>query len=93
MQPWKRKAKEFLSACLTDDPGKFCPEFRFGATELYDGTGENFSQRFAPYVHEGNVIPLSNEFERAYSDISRNGNAKIIFTDLCIKVMQNIRPN
>ena len=49
---------------------------------------KNFSQRFAPYVHEGNVIPLSNEFERAYSDISRNGNAKIIFTDLCIKVMQ-----
>ncbi|MEG2277129.1 MAG: DNA polymerase III subunit delta [Odoribacter sp.] len=52
----------------------------------------NFSQRFSPYIHEGNVIPLTTEFERAYNDIGRNGNAKIIFTDLCIKVMQNIRP-
>ena len=53
---------------------------------------KNFSLRFSPYIHEGNVIALYEEFEKAYSDISRNGNAKIIFTDLCIKVMQNIRP-
>lgn len=53
---------------------------------------KNFSERFSPYVHEGNVIGLSEEFERACNDISRNGNAKIVFTDLCIKVMQNIRP-
>ena len=53
---------------------------------------KEFSVRFAPYVHEGNVIPLSEEFERAYNDINRNGNSRIIFTDLCIKVMQNIRP-
>ena len=70
----------------------------YGLLELFLGMQnrdvyKRQSQRFAPYVHEGNVIPLSNEFERAYSDISRNGNAKIIFTDLCIKVMQNIRPN
>ena len=53
---------------------------------------KTFSTRFSPYVHEGNIIPLFDEFERAYSDIIRNGNGKIIFTDLCIKVMQNIRP-
>lgn len=53
---------------------------------------KNFSARFSPYIHEGNVIPLFEEFEKAHNDISRNGNAKIIFTDLCIKVMQNIRP-
>lgn len=53
---------------------------------------KDFSVRFSPYVHEGNVISLTDEFEKACRDISRNGNAKIIFTDLCIKVMQNIRP-
>lgn len=67
----------------------------FGLEELNYMTEreKNFSLRFSPYVHEGNVIPLTQEFERAYSDISRNGNGKIIFTDLCIKVMQNIRPS
>ena len=54
---------------------------------------KNFSVKFSPYIHEGNVIPLCEEFERAYNDISRNGNAKIVLTDLCIKVMQNIRPS
>lgn len=67
----------------------------FGLEELNYMTEreKNFSLRFSPYVHEGNIIPLTNEFEKAYHDISRNGNARIIFTDLCIKVMQNIRPN
>lgn len=54
---------------------------------------EEFSVRFSPYVNENNVVPLYEGFEKAYADISRNGNGKIIFTDLCIKVMQNIRPN
>ena len=43
-------------------------------------------------MHEGNIARLYEEFERAYGDVTRNGNGKIIFTDLCIKVMQNIRP-
>ena len=66
----------------------------FGLTSLNYMTEreKEFSKKFSPYIHEGNIFPLTNEFERAYNDISRNGNAKIIFTDLCIKVMQNIRP-
>jgi DNA polymerase-3 subunit delta' len=51
-----------------------------------------FSANFAPYVHEENVGALCEELERAYGDIIRNGNGTSIFTDLCIKVMQNIRP-
>ncbi|MDR2414801.1 MAG: DNA polymerase III subunit [Odoribacteraceae bacterium] len=51
-----------------------------------------FSEKFAPYVHENNVVALHDEFERAYSDILRNGSGKIVLTDLCIKVMQNICP-
>lgn len=53
---------------------------------------EQFSARFAPYVNEANIVPLFEAMERASNEISRNGNAKIILTDLCIKVMQNIRP-
>lgn len=51
-----------------------------------------FSIRFAPYVNEKNIMPIFAAMEQAAIEIGRNGNAKIILTDLCIKVMQNIRP-
>ena len=53
---------------------------------------EQFSVRFAPFINEANIIPLYTAMEQASLEIARNGNAKIILTDLCIKVMQNIRP-
>ena len=53
---------------------------------------EQFSVRFASFVNENNIVPLYEAMEQAWIEISRNGNAKIILTDLCIKVMQNIRP-
>ncbi len=50
-----------------------------------------FSQKFSPFINEKNVLPLFREFERAYADISMNGNAKLIFTDLGLKVSKLIR--
>jgi len=70
----------------------FVKNFRIDELNYMTERECNFSVKFAPYIHEGNIIPLTEEFEKAYHDISRNGNGKIIFTDLCIKVMQNIRP-
>ena len=50
-----------------------------------------FSKKFAPFINEKNVILLFREFENAHSDISMNGNAKLIFTDLGLKVSKLIR--
>jgi len=59
---------------------------------IYMDDQENeFSQKFSPFINEKNVILLFREFERAYTDISMNGNAKIIFTDLGLKVSKLIR--
>ncbi len=43
-------------------------------------------QKFAPFVHENNVEGLVHEIESAIYHIERNGNAKIIFTDLSIRL-------
>ncbi|MGL5682294.1 MAG: ATP-binding protein [Marinifilaceae bacterium] len=88
----REKHKNFLSHALRMLRESFMRNF--GNAELVYMTQreEGFAERFAPYVHEGNIIPLCEEFERAYADIQANGNPKYIFTDLCIKVMQNIRP-
>ena len=42
--------------------------------------------KFAPFVHENNIIEITEELERAIYHIERNGNAKIILTDLSIKL-------
>lgn len=59
---------------------------------IYMDDQENeFSQKFSPFINEKNVIHLFREFERAYTDISMNGNARLIFTDLGLKVSKLIR--
>lgn len=50
-----------------------------------------FSERFHPYVNERNVIGLFNAMNDAHRDIAANGNAKIIFFDLAIRVVMLIR--
>ena len=59
---------------------------------IYMDDQENeFSKKFAPFINEKNVILLFREFESAFADISMNGNAKLIFTDLGLKVSKLIR--
>ena len=42
--------------------------------------------KFAPFVHENNVLDIVSELEKAIYHVERNGNSKIIFTDLSIKL-------
>ncbi|MGB5358003.1 MAG: DNA polymerase III subunit delta', partial [Eudoraea sp.] len=42
--------------------------------------------KFAPYIHENNVMEIVEELEKALYHIERNGNSKIIMTDLSIKL-------
>ena len=81
----------FLKYC-----GEFLREnFLFNLKEpelIYMDDQENdFSQKFSPFINEKNVIYLFREFEKAYTDISMNGNAKLIFTDLGLKLSRLIR--
>ena len=43
-------------------------------------------EKFAPFVHERNIMDISNELQDAIYHIERNGNSKIILTDLSIKL-------
>lgn len=44
-----------------------------------------FGERFAPYINERNIEAFNEEFSLAHRQIEQNGNAKIIFLDLCLK--------
>ena len=42
--------------------------------------------KFAPFIHENNVIPIVEELEKAIYHIERNGNSRVVLTDLSIKL-------
>jgi DNA polymerase III subunit delta' len=42
--------------------------------------------KFAPSIHHLNAVRIINEINEAYTDISRNVNAKIVFTSICVRV-------
>ena len=50
-----------------------------------------FSVKFAPFIHDGNVEEIMNQLELAERQIEQNGNAKIIFFDLCLQMIVLIK--
>jgi DNA polymerase III subunit delta' len=55
------------------------------------GEEASFSGNFHPFINQTNIYPLTEEFNLVYSHIEANGNAKIIFLDLALKVTRLIR--
>ena len=47
----------------------------------------NFSKNFARFINERNVLKLKRVFEDAVTDITGNGNGRIIFFDVAVRVI------
>ncbi len=79
--------KKFLAYCL--DFFRQALLMNYGAEELvFLSPKTNGFQlaKFAPFVHGANIMQISEELQDAMYHIERNGNAKIILTDLSIKL-------
>lgn len=79
--------KQFLAYCM--DVFRQALLMNYQAPELVylDMQSEGFKlEKFAPFVHSENILDITQELEDAMYHIERNGNAKIIFTDLSIKL-------
>lgn len=50
-----------------------------------------FSEKFAQFIHQGNVYDIYEAFNRAYSDIEMNAYNKIVFLDLALKILKLIK--
>lgn len=55
------------------------------------GDEVSFSEKFHPFINNKNIYHLTDEFNLAFSHIEANGNARIIFLDLALKVVKLIR--
>lgn len=79
--------KNFLQYCIT--VMRQALMINYGAEDLayLKIHAEGFQlKKFAPFVHENNILDITKELEDAIYHIERNGNSKIIFTDLSIKL-------
>jgi len=51
----------------------------------------DFLNKFAKFINNNNISDLMEEFDRSFYHLERNANAKILFTDLVIKLTKFIK--
>jgi DNA polymerase III subunit delta' len=85
--------KNFISFCLRIVRENFMLTIEQQKNNLVYLTGEEagFSEKFHPFINQDNIYQLSEELNLGYSHVEANGNAKIIFLDLALKVTRLIR--
>lgn len=79
--------KAFLQYAQKQVRENFIYNFQRPEMNFQTESERNFSTKFARFVHEGNVEKLMNELGKAEIQIAQNGNAKIVFFDLCLQVI------
>lgn len=79
--------KQFLNFCLDFFRQALLLNYNAESLVFMEAKTENFKlENFAPFVHGNNILEISNELQDAIYHIERNGNSKIILTDLSIKL-------
>lgn len=87
----REKLLRFLAYCARMVRENFIFNLSIPPISLLTPDEEEFSHRFAPFIHEGNVEGLSDEISRAAADIARNANGKIVMFDLFLYISQWVR--
>ena len=79
--------KQFLYFCLAFFRQALLYNYQAKDLVFIEPNSENFKlENFAPFVHGNNIMDINNELQDAIYHIERNGNSKIILTDLSIKL-------
>ncbi len=89
---WGReKQKSFLMYCLREVRENFISNQNIPEILYMDKQENSFAEKFHPFINERNVAGFTKEFNTAHYHIVRNGNSKIIFFDLFMKIIVLIR--
>lgn len=79
--------KKFLNFCLNYFRQALLLNYKANELVYLEPKSEDFKlEKFAPFVHDSNIIEISDELQDAIYHIERNGNSKIVLTDLSIKL-------
>ena len=87
----REKQKAFLQYAQRQIRENYIYNFACSEMNYQTASERNFSTRFAPFIHEGNVERIMEELGKAEQQIAQNGNAKIIFFDLCLQMIVMVK--
>ncbi len=87
----REKQKLFLNHCMELFRQALLLNYSTAELVYMEPKVDNFKlKNFSPFVNEHNILEIYQEIEDATYHIERNGNAKMIFTDLSIKLTRLI---
>jgi DNA polymerase-3 subunit delta' len=87
----REKQKTFLEYGLYTIRESLALHFDAPGMVYIAGRELEFTPKFAPYITGANITAITRELNAAISDIERNGNGRIIFLDLVLKLTALIR--
>lgn len=83
----REKQKRFLNYMHRMVRESFVYNFHEPELNYMTAEEEQFAQKFAPFIHERNVIELSEMIGKAVRDISQNANSKMVFFDIAMQTI------
>jgi len=79
--------KQFLHFCVNYFRQAMLLNYKANELVYLEPKSSDFKlEKFAPFVHDANIMDITKELQDAIYHIERNGNSKIILTDLSIKL-------
>lgn len=88
----RERQKSFLEYAIKMTRESFMNNLNKDSLVFASMREKEFMSRFSPFINEDNLIFIYSELNKAHADIIRNGNAKLIFLDLSLKLVKVIRP-
>ena len=87
----RRSQSKFLKYALKMT--RNCLVFHFSDTNnLFTTQKETlFLKKLHPFIHEGNIIEISEKLEECIKNIERNANSKIMFYELSLQLMKLLK--
>lgn len=83
--------KKFLSYCMEVFRQALLKNYQADSLIFFEANDSKFSlEKFAPFIHQNNIFEITKALEEASYHIERNGNGKIILTDLSIQLTRLI---
>ena len=83
----RERQKRLLDYCQRMIRENFIMNFREEEMLYMSQAERNFSVRFSPFVNERNIFGIMEELSDAQRHIEQNGNAKIVFFDMSLRMI------
>jgi len=90
----RERQKNFLQYVMQNIRNNFALTIGANTTVKLSEDENEFAQKFHQFIHTKNTNKIFDDLNKAFTDIDRNVNAKMVFLDLSLKICGHLRiPN